>query len=158
MSEKTIKQITEEFKKLISLTEMSMAVTDKNSAIWVEARSTRPKANRYFKYYNNISYQRADKVARISIIKPEYIKHQNIDGKDDWILTKSEKRKLMILLNQSSEDFPEITNYQYIIAVYNRDNFYLSISKFIRGDYNESDYPDLLSLDYPMPDYMELEK
>lgn len=156
MSEKTIKQITEEFKKLIPLTEMSMAVTDKNSAIWVEAGSTRPKANRYFKYYNNISYQKANKVARISITKSEYIKHRNIDSKDDWILTKSEKKKLVTLLNRPSEDFPEITNYQYIIAVYNRDNFYLSISRFIRGDYNKSDYPDLLPLNYPMPDYMEL--
>lgn len=46
----------------------------------------------YFKVYNSESERTADKVARISILRPEYVYHNGRDGKKHFNLSKNRNR------------------------------------------------------------------
>ena len=110
----TFKQITEELKKLIPLYEMSMAWISKqnNKCVWVENPSGHN--NKYFKYLNGASYQKADKVARISMLKPAYLEHVDYDGKDNWKLTSKERKELIDLMSQTNKKYAPCTNWQAV--------------------------------------------
>lgn len=56
------------------------------------------KYDPYFKYYNSYSYKKSKYIARISIMKPEYVIHKNYDGKINWFLSSKEIRKLNYIL------------------------------------------------------------
>ena len=78
--DKHIKQINEQLEQVIDkalqLNEMSKAFSFKNKSIEVCAWVEGPLSvdNRYFKYYDSMFYNLADKVARIRIDKPENIR------------------------------------------------------------------------------------
>lgn len=44
----------------------------------------------YFKVFNNTNEKAASKVARISILRPEYIIHRNFDGKQNFKLSQTQ--------------------------------------------------------------------
>lgn len=151
------------FKKLneklesIQLNEMSMAWTSKqnNRCVWVENPSGHN--NKYFKYLDGITYGKAEKVARISLLKPEYINHNNIDGKQDWILNNKEKKELVMLMNAYNNLYRDYncTNWQATLITYNRDNFGLEHYETING-FDEQEYPDAFNINTIMPNYMLL--
>lgn len=158
---KTFKEFLNENKE--SLYEMSLAFTDSLNklAIWVE--NPTGYNNQYFKLYNNDSYVKSTKVARISMLKPNYLVHKNDDGKENWILNNKEKRKLINLLHSKNEEYVTLSNWQVIIATYNRDNFHIPFINLITKNITFDDYNEkvktikgAISLDRPMPDYMKL--
>lgn len=55
----------------------------------------------YFKWVNNISFNKTDKIARIRFDKPEYVTHKNKDGKQNAILNSKQKKQLMTLLSSA---------------------------------------------------------
>ena len=144
------------------LTEMSMVIIDNNKkrSIWVE--NPTHYDNRYFKIFNNDSVSKATKVARISMINPRYMTHRNDDGKENWILTLSEKRYLINILNQKIKINPNITNWQRIILTYNRDSFQIDPDNLITNEMTKEEYNRLatkknaISLDLSILDYMKL--
>lgn len=156
MSEKSIKQITEEFKKLIPMYEMSMAWISKqnNKCVWVENPSGHN--NKYFKYLNGASYQKADRVARISMLKPAYLEHVDYDGKDNWKLTSKEKKELVDLMRQTNKKYAPCTNWQAVLITYNEDNFAIDFDETINGTFDKTEFPDALDINYPMPEYTKL--
>ena len=157
--------LLEEVKKVLDeeyIVEMSKAFTTENPkrSFWVENPAY--YNNRYFKLYNSDIISRATKVARISFDHPNYLDHVNKDGKEDWILTLKEKRELLDILKQ--KDKRGFTKWQRMFMVYNNDNFNIDFDDLISGDISKEDYNklvikrDAISLDYPIPDYMKLEK
>ncbi len=50
----------------------------------------------YLKYYNNVSYDKATKIARLNIRKPEYISHKTL-GKINFKLNAKRVEKLMFI-------------------------------------------------------------
>lgn len=158
---KTFKEFLNETKE--SLYEMSLAFTDSLNklAIWVE--NLTGYNNQYFKLYNNDSYVKATKVARISMLKPNYLVHKNDDGKENWILNNKEKRKLINLLHSKNEEYVILSNWQVIIATYNRDNFHIPFVNLVMRNITFDDYNEKIKtikgaipLNQPMPDYMKL--
>lgn len=158
---KTFKEFLNETKE--SLYEMSLAFTDSLNklAIWVE--NLTGYNNQYFKLYNNDSYVKATKVARISMLKPNYLVHKNDDGKENWILNNKEKRKLINLLHSKNEEYVILSNWQVIIATYNRDNFHIPFINLVMRNITFDDYNEKIKtikgaipLNQPMPDYMKL--
>lgn len=158
---KTFKEFLIENKE--SLYEMSLAFTDSLNklAIWIE--NPTGYNNQYFKLYNNDSYVKATKVARISMLKPNYLVHKNDDGKENWILNNKEKRKLINLLHSKNEEYVILSNWQVIIATYNRDNFHIPFVNLVMRNITFDDYNEkvkatkgAIPLDQPMPDYMKL--
>lgn len=156
MSKKTIRQIAEEFKKLMPIYEMSMAWISKqnNRCVWVENPSG--YNNKYFKYLNGASYQKADKVARISMLNPVYLEHVDYDSKDNWKLTSREKKELVNLMNQTNKKYDPCTNWQAVLITYNEDNFAIDFDETINGTFDKAEFPDAFPIDFPMPDYTKL--
>ena len=148
-----IKKLNEEIKKL-ALNEMSMAWISKqnNRCVWVE--NPTGYNNKYFKYLNGASYSKADKVARISLLKPEYLEHSS--EKANWVLTVKEKKELVFLMNQTNKKYAPCTNWQATLITYNEDNFAIDFDETINGTFNKAEFPDAFSIDYPMPDYLQL--
>ena len=168
MKSKSLKELNEEASRVLEpLNEMSIAWDadlkgNESVCAWVEGPLK--VDNQYIKYYNNAHYPLATKVARIRIDKPEYVGGIHSEGnKKKWILTNSEKRTLVHLLNQASEKDEKYTNWQQVILEYNASNFRLF--KPVTGDmtiYKDRKAPTMpeyilpFPIDYPMPNYMEL--
>ena len=140
----------------IHLNEMSIAWVDRetNKCCWVE--NPTGYNNKYFKYVNSFSYKNGDKLARISLLHPQYLNHTNSDGKKHWILNNKEKKELIKTMQEPCRDFPQITNWQKTLAQYNLDNFGIYIDETINGTFDKKKYPDAFDVNYPMPDYTQL--
>ena len=154
---KTFIEIANELNSFLEpMYEMSMAwrSIQKNRCVWVE--NPTDYNNKYFKYLNGPSYNKAEKVARISLLKPQYLQHNNTDGKKDWILTNKEKKELIQLMNQPNKKYANCTNWQATIITYNEDNFEIDFDEIIADSYNKKKFPNAIPIDYPMPDYMQL--
>lgn len=162
-----IKQLNEEFEAM-ELYEMSMAFHYRNRRIDVCAWVENPMVvdNRYFKYYNSATINSATKVARIRIDKPQYVggiyKERNLQK---WVLTKKEVKELYNLLQTPSDDYDGLTKWQDILVTYNRDNFLLSVKDSIAGNFEKVQkdpkmpkYIEPFTINYPMPNYLELEE
>ena len=144
----------------VCLDEMSTIIADTKDGgmcIVVNANETR-KGMPYFKVVNHNSFVKAEKIARISFLKPEYIIHKNRDGKADWHLNSQEKRHMIELLHQKSA----VLNYsiwKYAIAQYNMENSYIldikDASNIKMSDVKNFE-TDPLPIDLPMPNYMKL--
>lgn len=151
-----IQRLNEEFNKLFALNEMAMAWTDRDAGrcVWVE--NTNTHNNQYFKYLNSFSYQKADKVVRISLRLPKYLVHKDSMGKQSWILNSKEKKELIDLMNSASKARIGFTNWQATLIQYNFDNFYIQPSETIEGTFDKAEFPDAFPIDFPMPDYTKL--
>jgi hypothetical protein len=152
---KTIKQINEELEAL-QLYEISMAWNSKqsNRCVWVENPSGHN--NKYFKYLNGITYGKADKCARISMLRPEYVEHKDYDRKNNWILNSSERKELVTLMQEPNKKYPGCNNWQATIITYNEDNFGIDFDETINDSFDKELYPDAFSINTPMPNYKEL--
>lgn len=110
----------------------------------------------YFKVYDNDSYSKATKSARISFREPIYISHKNPDGKQAWILNSKDKRGLIRQLTQPSRLFKsgDFLIWHDCIAYFNNEaygvDFEDSLNILIK------DNPKYLPIDLPMPDYTKL--
>lgn len=151
-----MKKLIKRLNNLLQLNEMSMAWVDTEAArcVWVENPNTH--VNDYFKYFNSFSYHKADGVARISLVKPEYIHHRNTDGKKVWKLTSSDKKQLVKLMNEPSKSRPGYTNWQATLIQYNFDNYYIQPEETTNGTFDKNKFPDAFDINYPMPDYTKL--
>lgn len=151
-----MKKILKPYQEFFAIYEMAVAVIDRqtNTNIWVENPATRN--NKYFKFGNNSSWNKATKLARISLLKPVYLYHTNTNGVKDWELTTKEKRMLVDLLMSSSKT-ESLTNWQKVLGTYNQDNYSLPIEDWISDNWDKEEYPDAFTKDFPMPDYMLLE-
>lgn len=151
-----------------TLNEMSMAFHYKDRYVevcaWVENPTSRD--NRYFKYYDSEYSSTASKVARIRIDRPDYVggnhKERNLKK---WTLSKNEKQFLMTILKSESDDYKGLTKWQDILITYNRDNFHIKAEDTINGNIDKGTRNPLLidkikpfPIDYPMPNYLELEE
>lgn len=152
------KQLNENLQKF-AITEMAKAFSDRktNTTLWVEDRSTHN--NRYMKFYNVAKdpTHLATKVARIYVEKPEYVKGHKEHGIKEWILTEKEKRQFVKLLQSPYSRNPNITNWQQVICTFN-DGFYdIDPQDTINGNIPHEDLDNgALTIDYPMPDYLQL--
>ena len=93
----------------------------------------------YFKVYNNTSERRATAVARISILRPEYVKHT--DGLKTFVLGKKEIGFIKKTLLEPIHGYESA--WKYMIA-YLID---LAKQQKIKISYDEN---------LPMPDYLQL--
>lgn len=164
------KKLNEKLQTYIPLNEMSLAwdYRRKNKAYCVWTEGPMHAENRYFKFYDSDSPDDATKVARIRIDRAEYVGGQhnetNSRGKlENWILSQKEKRIFLILLNSPSDDNEGCNKWQDILIRWNRDNFGIPARKTISGEIQGYQAkPGLLDdckpfpIDYPMPNYMEL--
>ena len=148
-----IRKLNEELEKFC-LNEMAMAWADRKTGrcVWVENPNNHN--NKYFKYLNSFSYQKATKVARISLLEPKYLKHSG--SKKDWKLTNTEKQELIKLMNMDSRVYEGLTNWQATLVRYNFDNFYIDPLDTINSTFDIQEFPDAFSIDYSMPDYSKL--
>ena len=123
--------------------------------------------NPYFKYYNSKSYDSADKMTRISFLRPEYIPpHQTPDGKQgDWVLNRKERKTLVDMLRaDSKEKYADgnryFTNWELAIIRFNNENGLMSTDETTSYVCDEKDFEnivDILPFNLPMPDYMLLD-
>ena len=136
--------------------EMSIAWIDheNNRCCWVE--NPTGYNNKYFKYINSFSYIKGDKMARISLLSPEYLDHKFMDGKKAWVLTNKEKEELVNTMNKPNKNFPQYTNWQITLAQYNMDNFGIDIIDTINGNIDKEKYPNAFDINTSMPNYLEL--
>lgn len=128
------------------------------------------KGDCYFKYYNSNDYHKAKKVARINLRIPSYIQHKNSDGKEDWILNSKAKSALVDYLNNESDQWLNVTNWQSCLYHWNRekgllddpfprDTYYSQIEAFLSGYYDTEENlsnPSYMSSQSKMPDYNQL--
>lgn len=138
------------------LNEMSIAWIDKssNKCCWVE--NPTGYNNKYFKYVNSFSYIKGDHMARISLLQPKYLEHKVMEGKKHWKLSNKEKKELINNMEKQNKTFPKYTNWQITLAQYNMDNFGIDIIDTLNNNFDMQEYPDAFTIDYPMPDYMQL--
>ena len=116
----------------------------------------------YFKIFNNTNYEKADKVIRLSLLKNKVIYHKNSDGKTDLILNAKQFKQLNTFLSKKNVIFPKITNWEFLIIVYNKecgaDLINLSnddISKINDGTYNKNVIPfDTSQIFYSIDAYL----
>ena len=166
--QKTFKEVTDQIEQILEpMYEMSKAFSIKNRRIDVCAWVENPMGanNQYFKYYDCSTIPSATKVARIRLDRPEYVggnhRERNLQK---WILTTKEKQELVDILMGPSDEFDGLNRWQDIIITYNKDNFNLTTRDILAGDFSRaqrdpkmSDKIQPLPLDYPMPNYMELQ-
>lgn len=153
-----IKKLNEEINNILKepIYEMSMAWNSKsnNRCVWVE--NPTGYNNRYFKYLDGITYNKAYRVARISMVEPNYLNHTNSDGLKDWVLNSKERKELVLLMNQPNKKYKGCSNWQATLITYNEDNFGIDFDETISGSFDKEEYPNAFSIDYPMPNYLEL--
>ena len=102
----------------------------------------------YFKIFNATNFESADKVIRLSLLKNKVIYHKNTDGKSDLILNSKQFKQLNTFLSKNNVVFPKITNWEFLVLVYNKecgaDLIHLSnddIMKVNNGTYNKNVIP-----------------
>ena len=151
-----LKFLYEHFSKDNQINEMSMAWNSKqnNRCVWVENPSG--YNNRYFKYLDGVTFGQANRCARISLLKPEYIQHSNYGNKQNWRLTDKEKKELIMLMNQSNKKYQGCNNWQATLITYNEDNFGIDFDETINNTFDKKKYPKAFDINTPMPNYMEL--
>ena len=95
----------------------------------------------YFKIFNNKSERSADRVARISILRPEYIIHNGKDGKKNFKLNKNEIAFMLKMFRDPLKGYESAWRcmLDYLTNLANGLNIP------IKYDYN-----------YPIPDYTKL--
>lgn len=149
--DETIKSLNQKVDMILN--EMSMAWVDQkgNKCCWIE--NSNNHNNQYFKYLDSFSYRKANSIARISLREPKYIIHKNIDGKSNWKLNNKEKKELIKLMNEPSESYEGLTNWQTTLVQYNFDNFYIPPIQTIKGTFDKEKYPNAFDINYRMPDY-----
>lgn len=124
--------------------------------------SVNPDSNRqgnpYFKFYNNPNYTKATKIIRILFASPDYVYHK--DGKQLWELNNKEKKLLIDILRQESNQYDGYTNWE--IAKYNWNCEYLEVQlnmkKYFKGEYDEqyTSNAGYVPSTLKMPDYSKL--
>ena len=151
-----MKKLTKRLNSSPQLTHMSIAWVDIDTArcVWVENSAT--DINNYFKYYNNFSYHKADRESIISLVKPEYLHHENTGRKKWWKLTSKQKQELVKLMNELSKARLGYTNWQATLIQYNFDNFYISPIDTMEGTFDKNKFPNAFDINHPMPDYTKL--
>ena len=148
--------------------DMARVCTDmQNNRVIYTDKDKHRIGNPYFKYYNNKSYDSADKMTRISFLRPEYIPpHRTPDGKRaDWVLNNAEKKTLIEMLKSDSKEmfYPEnryFTNWELAIIRFNNENGFMSTEEtvaYIRDENDNEPIVDKLPFNLPMPDYMLLD-
>lgn len=115
----------------------------------------------YFKFYNNASFDKASKIARISFLEPKYIHHKNARGHfDDWVLNSKERKLLVELLTKKVSHFKsngeKMTGWEYAISQFNNEKGYE------QEDTENNLLPnklldDSVAFNLPMPDYTKLQ-
>ena len=95
--------------------------------------------NPYFKVYNNISVSRSSAVARISILRPKYVKHS--DGLKTFILGKKEIGFIKKTLLEPIHGYESAWKYMLALLVD------MAKERNIHISYDEN---------LPMPDYLQL--
>lgn len=138
----------------IPLYEMSGSWFDKKAqrCAWVE--NPGDPNNQYFKYGNNVGINKATKIARISLLKPEYLYHR--DKADIWALSNKEIKTLIQLLQSPSDKHENCTKWQDLLITYNEDNFYILPNDTIHNNIDYTEYPKAFNINTPMPDYTKL--
>lgn len=112
-------------------------VVYRGNGISISTDSTSGRNGYYFKVYDNESFSKASKVARINLEKPEYEYHGG--DKRIWDLSKSDKQLLINVLKSKSDDNNTVWN----DVVSNC------------AEYEKSYKTNISNLE--MPDYMKLE-
>lgn len=143
------------------LTEMSMVADDKSNGgmmILISIDQNRI-GEPYFKVVDNINYNKAKRVARISFLHPEYIIHKNTDGKTNWTLNNKEKKQFKALL-EKVVDRAGHTVWERTIIQYNLDKYNINELETEELEFENYTKKDLqtkaLPYNLPMPDYMKL--
>lgn len=77
-------------------------VVYRGNGISISTDSTNNRNGYYFKIYDNESYSKATKVARINLEKPEYEYHK--DKKSIWDLSQSDKRLMIDILKSKNKN------------------------------------------------------
>lgn len=157
MNEKSkAEQLNEKLSEAMALYEMSVAWVSKqnNRCVWVE--NPNGYENRYFKYLNGVTYDKADKLARISLLSPNYVEHSYNGGKQTWELNSKEKKELVNLMNKPCSVNKAFTNWQKTLAQYNLDNFAIEYDETFYSTFNKEEYPNAFDINTPMPDYSGL--
>ena len=114
--------------------------------------------NPYFKFYNNPKYASATKIIRIFFKQPGYTVHK--DGKKLWKLNGDQKKLLIKILREESEQYDGYTNWD--IAKYDWNCEYLeeqlNMKRYFNGEYDEiySDNDGYVPSTLRMPDYSKL--
>lgn len=82
----------------------------------------------YLKYYNSDSYEKATRVARISLLGPYTIIHKNKDDKKNWKLDHDDKNQLDKYLREKSRQagFLGATNWDMTLYHWNDEFGFLS--------------------------------
>lgn len=154
----SLKKLNEKINEFLKepLYEMSMAWTSKsnNRCVWVE--NPTGYNNKYFKYLDGVTFNKAERVARISMLSATYLNHSNSDGLRNWKLNSKEKKELVNLMNQANKKYTGCTNWQATIITYNEDNFGIDFDETINGTFSKEEYPNAFDIDYVMPNYLEL--
>lgn len=120
----------------------SLCAFDEESKMCIWINPPYGKQDYYFKVFDNHITESITKCARISLLKPEYIR---CSDNPEWFLNEEEKKCLMKLLSKQYNKYFNI--WGYLLYEYKIQ------SEFINYDY--SGIPNFESL--PMPDYMKLE-
>lgn len=117
------------------------------------------KGNEYFKIYNSDKYSSAENIARIKFREPSYVVHnENRHGKKNYKLVSDEKDDLIDFLNSKNHKKPELTNWEYVIILFNRrlglpDE---KAKKNLMFDKNSKYNDNYLPFDLKMPNYKNL--
>lgn len=137
--------------------EMANVLVDQDKNVSIQINLREGLNTNYFKFYNHQDYERADKVCRISIYKPKYIEHRNLDGKKNWVLNSSERKKLIKCLTEVDEDSGR-PFWQELIIAFNKEKpgDPLSAKETRKNTMDNLIHPDHLPIDLPMPNYTEL--
>lgn len=136
------------------LEEMSTVFRDTKRNIVCQVNPDRGRIGlEYFKIYNHINTEVAQKIARIEFRKPEYVIHS--DNKEKWYLNSAERKILVYVLKMESEKYDGYTNFQSAIIDFNNEK---GLSpKFSKQNFvKDLKYPEYLPIDLPMPNYLEL--
>lgn len=138
-----------------------------NRSIYVNPDLNRV-GNEYFKFCNNASWSKADKLCRISFRSATYIIHTNSRKVTDWTLNNKELKYLMRVLNSKSDD-ASLTVWQALIVDFNKERYSLpasvtkQLTKMKQAELTKGVITDLadrmihaLPIDLPMPNYLKL--
>lgn len=136
------------------LVEMANIRVDRQRNISIQINRREGLNAFYFKFYNHQDYERADKVCRISLYKPEYIEHRNLDGKKNWVLNSSERKELVNCLKETVKR-TGLSYWEELIIAFNREKpgDPLGDEETMENTMDDLKYPDHLPIDLPMPNY-----
>lgn len=149
------------FYELQELNEMSTVSREDGMCIVVNPDRNRT-GDEYFKVYNASSESKADKMIRLLFKKPEYVFHRN-KRHDDWILSLSEKRRLvkflrkLVILTDLNEVVHHVTVFQKAIVLFNYERGLGNSPEETFSLMLDSDQGGYLPLNLKIPDYTELE-